>query len=381
MDMQNFINTYGCMPFSKKAFCEIDNIIFSQLVYIDFDGIVGNNAGLPLATVCEKYFQLHPQEEIDALIAISQKAVALMLECSKTVRYKDVIISEYVNNINDAIDKQFAAVNFVLNEQEDIVVAFRGTDVTVTGVKESAMLSYMFPVPAQIQALHYFQETAMTYKGDVRICGHSKGGNLAVFAGVSCSNSLKKRIVGIYQNDAPGFPNHFYDRYDYQQIKDKIFSFTPQSSIIGRLLGQDVQPIIVISKNSGIKQHQVSSWNIVDDHFEYAENYEGSSDFICEYINNLIDYIGEDDLEMFFEVAEHIIAILGVADFYDLKSTNLKKRLASIDTLNEIDQTQKDFVKNILRKIISDYTKNFVGEKTKIFIDKHRKPQEENLNG
>ena len=381
MDMQNFINTYGCMTFSQKNFCEIDNVIFSQLVYIDFDGIVGNSAGLPLSVVCDKYFQLHPQEEIDALIGISQKAVALMLQCSTAARYKDVIVSEYVNNINDAIDKQFAAVNFVLDQQENIVVAFRGTDVTVTGVKESAMLSYMFPVPAQIQALHYFQETAMTYKGDVRICGHSKGGNLAVFAGVSCSNSLKKRIVGVYQNDAPGFPKHFYDRYDYQQIKDKIFSFTPQSSIIGRLLGQDIQPIIVASKNSGIKQHQVSSWNIVDDHFEYVDSYESSSDFICEYINNLIDYIGEDDLEMFFQVAEHIITILGVEDFYDLKSTNLKKRLTSIDTLNEIDQSQKDFMKSILRKIISDYTKNFVGEKTRNFIDKHKKPQEENLNG
>lgn len=381
MDMQNFINTYGNMPFSQKLFCEIDNIIFSQLVYVDFDGIIDCDTGLPLSAVCEKYFQLHTQEEIASLIAISQKAVALMLQCSQTVRYKDVIVSEYVNNINDAIDKQFAAVNFVLDSDENIVVAFRGTDVTVTGVKESAMLSYMFPVPAQIQALHYFQETAMTYKGDVRICGHSKGGNLAVFAGVSCSNSLKKRIVAIYQNDAPGFPKHFYDRYDYQQIKDKIFSFTPQSSIIGRLLGQDVQPIIVVSKNSGIKQHQVSSWNIIDDHFEYAEKYESSSDYICEYINNLIDYIGEDDLEMFFEVVEHIITILGVEDFYDLKSTNLKKRLTSIDTLNDIDQTQKDFVKTILRKIISDYTKNFVGEKTKVFIEKHKKPQEENLNG
>lgn len=381
MSMQNFINTYGNMTFSQKPFCEIDNIIFSQLVYIDFDGIVGNDAGLPLATVCEKYFQLHSQQEIDTLIGISQKAVALMVECSKVVRYKDIVVSEYVNNINDAIDKQFAAVNFVLDEQENIVVAFRGTDVTVTGVKESAMLSYMFPVPAQIQALHYFQETAMTYKGDVRICGHSKGGNLAAFAGVSCSNSLKKRIVGIYENDAPGFPSHFYQRYDYQQIKDKIFLFTPQSSIIGRLLDQDVQPIIVVSTNSGLKQHQVSSWTVVDDHFEYADCYENSSDVICEYINNLIDYIGEDDLELFFEVAEHIITILGVEDFYDLKSTNLKKRLTSIDTLNEIDQTQKDFVKTILHKIISDYTKNFVGEKTKTFIDKHRKPKEENING
>lgn len=377
MDMLNFINTYGDLTFEQKSFGEIDNVVFSQLVYVDFEGIIDCNTKLSLASACEKYFQLHTQQEIDGLISISQKAVALMLECSKANRYKDVVISEYVNNINDAIDKQFAAVNFILNSKEDILVAFRGTDVTVTGVKESAMLSYMFPVPAQIQALHYFQETAMMYKGDVRICGHSKGGNLAVFAGVSCSNSLKKRIVGIYQNDAPGFPKHFFDRYDYQQIKDKIFLFTPQSSVIGRLLYQDVQPIIVVSKNNGLKQHQVSSWNIVDDHFEYADKYEGSSDFICEYINNLIDYIGEDDLELFFELAEHIVTILGVEDFYDLKSINLKKRLSAIDTLNDIDQTQKDFIKSILKKIINDYTKGFVGTKTKNFIDKHRKPQEE----
>ena len=70
-------------------------------------------------------------------------------------------------------------------------MAFRGTDTSITGVKESAMLSYMFPVPAQIEALYYFQETASLTEGDVRVCGHSKGGNLAVFAAVSCSNSLK----------------------------------------------------------------------------------------------------------------------------------------------------------------------------------------------
>lgn len=68
------------------------------------------------------------------------------------------------------------------------------------------MLSYMFPVPAQIEALYYFQETASLSEGDVRVCGHSKGGNLAVFAAVSCSNSLKKRIRGVYEYDAPGFP-------------------------------------------------------------------------------------------------------------------------------------------------------------------------------
>lgn len=77
---------------------------------------------------------------------------------------------------------------------DNVTVAFRGTDVTITGIKESAMLSYMFPVPAQIEALHYFQESAMVFEGNVYACGHSKGGNLAVFAAVNCSNSLKNRL-------------------------------------------------------------------------------------------------------------------------------------------------------------------------------------------
>lgn len=89
------------------------------------------------------------------------------------------------------------------------VVAFRGTDVTVTGVKESAMLSYMFPVPAQIEALYYFQETSMLHSGDIILCGHSKGGNLAVFAAVNCSNSLKSGLQPCMKMMHPAFLNIF----------------------------------------------------------------------------------------------------------------------------------------------------------------------------
>lgn len=92
-------------------------------------------------------------------------------------RFQNIILCDYINNVSDDIDKQFSAIHFLLDDGCD-VVAFRGTDVTVTGVKESAMLSYMFPVPAQIEALYYFQETCMRHSGDIILCGHSKGGIL-----------------------------------------------------------------------------------------------------------------------------------------------------------------------------------------------------------
>lgn len=225
-NMLDYIEEYGDFSFKEKAFNEVDNLIFSQLAYTDFKDIADKQS-VSLLKGAKLFFAMYTQEEIENLIAISVKSADLLKKCSMTKRFSNVIMCDYINNVNDDIDKQFSAIHFLLDDGSD-VVAFRGTDVTVTGVKESAMLSYMFPVPAQIEALYYFQETSMLHSGDIILCGHSKGGNLAVFAAVNCSNSLKKRIKAVYEDDAPGFPKYFFDRYDYCQIKDKIHLITPR---------------------------------------------------------------------------------------------------------------------------------------------------------
>ena len=229
-----YIARYGDRDFNEMPFNEVDGLIFSQLAYVDYAGIVGG-ADAQFQTLLDdaarQYFALHPAEEIDNEIGIVQKAIYLLQLCADTRRYGNTRLSAYVNNVNIKIDKQFSAVGFHLNDGS-VVVAFRGTDTRITGVKESAMLSYMFPVPAQIEALYYFQETASLTEGDVRVCGHSKGGNLAVFAAVSCSNSLKKRIRGVYEYDAPGFPEPMVHRYDYLEMRDRLFSYVPERSVI-----------------------------------------------------------------------------------------------------------------------------------------------------
>ena len=227
-----YIARYGDRDFNEMPFNEVDGLIFSQLAYVDYAGIVGG-ADAQFQTLLDdaarQYFALHPAEEIDNEIGIVQKAIYLLQLCADTRRYGNTRLSAYVNNVNIKIDKQFSAVGFHLNDGS-LLVAFRGTDTSITGVKESAMLSYMFPVPAQIEALYYFQETASLTEGDVRVCGHSKGGNLAVFAAVSCSNSLKKRIRGVYEYDAPGFPEPMVHRYDYLEMRDRLFSYVPQGN-------------------------------------------------------------------------------------------------------------------------------------------------------
>ena len=361
-NMLDYIEEYGNYSFKEKPFNEIDGLIFSQLVYTDFEGIADKKS-VSLLKGAKLFYAIYNNEEIESLISISQKSAYLLQRCSMTKRFSNVILCDYINNVNEEIDKQFAAIHFLLDNGCD-VVAFRGTDVTVTGVKESAMLSYMFPVPAQIEALYYFQETAMVHSGDIILCGHSKGGNLAVFAAVNCSNSLKKRLKGVYEFDAPGFPRYFFDRYDYCQIKSNIHFYTPQGSIIGRMLYHDATPTIVFSKNSGLKQHQVSSWEVDGDSFKLEEKFDRTSDFVSDYINELIDYISDEELELFFDTLEYVATHMGIEDFYDTKEIDIKKAFSLIDSITTLDDKQKSKFKQILKKIIADFTKEYLSQKT-----------------
>lgn len=360
----DYIEQYGDTPFEQMTFNEVDNLIFSQLAYTDLGGIARGRDGVTMRQAAKTFFTVYNDDDIKELISISQKSAQLLKLCAAAKRYSDIRVCHYINNVNTEIDKQFSAVHFIKDGCFD-AVAYRGTDATVTGVKEAAMLSYMFPVPAQIEALYYFQETCMMHSSDIILCGHSKGGNLAVFAAVNCSNSLKKRIEAVYEDDAPGFPKYFFDRYDYKQIRDKIHLLTPQGSIIGRMLYHDAEPVIVHSNASGLKQHQASSWEVDGSSFVREEKYERFSDLIDDYLDSLLDYVSDEELEQFFGTLEYVAEKTGIDDFYDLKEHDIRKALTLIDSVGNLDEEQKEKFKRIIKKVLADFTKEYFAERRK----------------
>ena len=362
--INEYLEKYGSMYFIEKPINEIDNLIFSQIVYNDFKGIVNEGEEITLKDAAAKFHSNHSDEEIDALLGVVKRAAKILILCANTKRFGGVILKKYINNVNDAIDKQISAINFSLPDG-NIVVAFRGTDATVAGFKESAMLSYMFPVPAQIEALHYFQETAMLNRGGVYVCGHSKGGNLAEFAAVNCSNNLKKKLKGIYAFDAPGFPIWFFDRYDYKQIRGVLHNINPQSSLVGRALYCDKEPEIVLSDGKNSKQHNVTLWHIVDDKFELADSYTEESDKVSRYLNDLVVYIGEDDLEVFYDSIEKAATQLGISSFYDLKELDVNMMTLFIDSHQTLTPEQKKRFNALVRKVMADVAKGYVSDYTK----------------
>ena len=235
------------------------------------------------------------------------------------------------------------------------------------------MLSYMFPVPAQIEGLYYLQESGMLSQRDLIICGHSKGGNLATFAGVSCSNSLKKRIKKIYEFDAPGFPEQMINRYDYLEMKEKIFSYIPQSSIIGCMLYHSSTRKVVKSTNENIKQHQVSSWLIEDNHFEFTDETDETSKFADKYLKKLSSAVGEENIEEVFETVFDFLESSGVNSYEDFKSFDFVRLIKAINSLKNISDLQKDLIESTIKQAIREFSRLFYKDKLESLADSFTK--------
>lgn len=357
-NINTYIDEYGEKSFKDAPFNEVDALIFSQLSYVNYSALVGgfdSEVEITLKDTAEGFFSLYDDKTIEEYPPIVNKAIMLLKQCSESSRYKNIKLLRFVNNVNDKIDKQFSAITFYINNNCAVIV-YRGTDTSVTGVKESAMLSYMFPVPAQIQGLYYLQESGTLADRDIIVCGHSKGGNLATFSAVNCSNSLKKKIIGVYEFDAPGFNQEFINRHDYIMMQNRIFSYIPQSSIIGCLFYHNSKRQVVKSVNENLKQHQASSWVTENNKFVFVSETDDLSKFIEKYIKKLIDTVGEDNIEELFETIFDFIESTGIKDFEDMKAFDIVRFIKALNSIKSIDDDKKQLIENTIKQALKEFT-------------------------
>lgn len=130
-----------------------------------------------------------------------------MTALAASPRFRNIQMLGYTEQFDAAEEKQFAAVCFQITP-DLCYIAFRGTDSTLVGWKEDFNMAFKCPVPSQKTAVRYLTDAARHCRGKILVGGHSKGGNLAVYAAVKCSEDIQKRIERVYSHDGPGFWQH-----------------------------------------------------------------------------------------------------------------------------------------------------------------------------
>lgn len=284
-DIFDYIDWRGDLSFQSDPPNEIDALIFSGLSYICYGNAlaVGNSSGMSLRDAASQILSV-PEALSRSQIRNDRKLLKI---ASESDRFGNCILTHYMDRIVPEEETQFAAVTFLLDDGSAFL-AFRGTDDSLTGWKEDFNMSFQESVSAQRMAVEYVETFARSHALPLRLGGHSKGGNLAVYAGARVPEEIQKRILRVYNNDGPGFGAHMMSDEGYLRIVPKIGTFVPQSSVIGMLLEHEEAYTVVRSDQVSLLQHDFYSWRLMGKAFIRMEDITADSRFLDLTIKNWI---------------------------------------------------------------------------------------------
>ena len=346
----DYLDWRGDLTFEQSPFNEVDNLILACFSYVNLDGIpaVTKQKGIGLKKLTEEFMKLHTMKELEADKSFIRLAPFMMMEMAKSVRFGKCVVRNYVNDIVTEAEQQFAAMEIVL-EDGTSYVSFRGTDDTIIGWKEDFNLSTGV-VPAQKRAIEYLQKISEHTDGMLRVGGHSKGGNLAIYGSVMCKSAHEK-ILEIYSNDGPGFSREFQELPETKEMMPKIIRIIPEYSIIGTLLEHEKEPVIVASSSKGLLQHDGFSWEVQGPALVRRDSLNKTALRFIEILHKWIDGMDMEQKRLLIEDLFATLQASGYENLSEVQSGGLKSLAAMVKRVEKFAPESRGMMQELLTAI------------------------------
>ncbi len=333
----DYVEWRGDLTFKEREFNDVDNLILAELAYTDLLGVLENGGLEDTITITEAYKKYKDLGKDQSYLMCNPEP--LLEKCAGTVRFGSVRIRDYIDMKNQGAQFQFAAMTFVLDDGS-LYVAFRGTDDSLAGWREDLNFSYMEATPAQLSAVEYlnleltkisrnrkdgilFPNSGENHDSrdeglpPVRVGGHSKGGNLAIYASAFCENT--DRIVTVYSNDGPGFNETIVGHSDYQKVLEKTSLIIPEGSLIGVMLyNKDEKQIVKSTAKGGTKQHNPYSWVVNATGFEQAEKQTSMSLMLDRTLDEWTMRLDNEQKKNFIDILFDTLESSGAKTFTEI---------------------------------------------------------------
>jgi len=349
MNMLDYLEWRGDLPFERDPFNEVDALIFSLISYYEFEHFYQILTDVRGYTLSE-YVKLHDDNveifgEIDRNIDIEndivpRKTAPYVLDLAvKTDRFGGICVVDFRNIFDEDRVIQFAAVTFELPDGTRIVT-YRGTDSSIIGWKEDCMLSYLREIPGQAEAVRYMNESETGKK--YYIVGHSKGGNEALYTFLKMKEERLDDVIGIYNFDGPGFLDRIQDSPRYKATKEKIHTFVPSDSIVGMLLEHEDDYVAVKSQCSGIKQHNPVLWKVRRAGFVSEVENEWVRDVADHTFAEFLKEMSLDDRKFVTEKVFSIVSSCGAKSFAELYENPIRNTKIIVSAYSKLPDDHKE---------------------------------------
>ncbi len=367
----DYLEWRGDIDFKKSAFNEIDALLLSQISYIDFGGAVPDGflgKGLPLSDVAEILKSLPDFERRCRFsTGINPRTMELFLSAAETERFSSINMKSFTDILDETKEEQFSALTCTIDKTT--VIIYRGTDGNVVGWKEDCHLSCMDEIPAQKDALEYLLSAAKSSHGKIILAGHSKGGNLSVYAASRCPDKIQKRISAVYNFDGPGFEESFFNSEGYMKVEDRIMNFVPQFSIVGMLFHHPKNVTVVTSGSKGIMQHDPISWKTGAQKFPELESTVRESKYISSTVNEWIDRLSREQRSQFVDAVFDIFRNAKISENDQIKSNPLESAGKMISAYTKMDSDARHVLQNTLQLLVKSGFENLGKGKKNSFLD------------
>ncbi len=347
-NLSDYVQWRGDLSFEVRPFNKIDALVLCQLSYLNFSGIIPEqfNGGITLGEAAHTYAADStrgiPQE---FGVFINPLTADLLKAAAETERFGSILLKGFVNEVNRTTNKQFAALTAVL-PTGDVCIVYRGTDDSLIGWKEDCLLCLQDAVPSHSAAVQYLSAAASAVAcgaEKLSIAGHSKGGNLALYAAGSAAASIRERIERIFCFDGPGFAFDIKQWDGFQAILPKTASFIPQSSVVGVLLSYfPYYTVIESSEANTLWQHDAFSWQIKRDEFViHQEGRTKESYFAEKAVQTWLSRLDDTERKEFITTLFEVMFGTGAETLSELTANGLAHSLHILQELHTVDSERR----------------------------------------
>lgn len=345
MNIFSYLDYYGNVPFSEMSFNEVDSLIFSLLSYVELQDIVSHSHDtISLFEASKLFLMKFRTVDFSKKNWLFPHSYHLMERLKSCLRYSNVYLSSFVNEVNE--NGQFGALTIRETTTNLTYLSYEGTDSTIVGWKEDFDMVCNYPVYSQCRAKEYFDSSISFFDRNVYLGGHSKGGNLAMYAYMYGHSLYKKKVKKVYNFDGPGFLEDVLSLPIYKELNSKLVHVVPQESVVGMLLYHDSYTCVKSSAKS-ILQHDAYSWNLFGG-FLIRDKLSTKSQNFNTKLKTFLDQLTLDEKQEFVDQLFQVFEDLKITNVMQLKDYRFSDFLNFIKELSEIpSQTRKNLIEMI----------------------------------
>lgn len=250
---------------SMSAFNFIEAYQLSSLVYFDCKHFVER-------MIFQKYLEGLIEEEYPEYFYHKMSEFVKSLDTS---RFNDYQVTSYFND-----NLKSGLVYYVFENEDTRIIVLRGSENYDSISNERGWEDWLdnfdifFKITdQQLLVLNQIRQYPKDKK--LILCGHSKGGNLALFLACCAEQELFECIDKVIAINAPGLNDDmcelYKNRIDSEAFQKKVYSYVNEHDCISALFNQVTQPIVLASQFNNMTlmdvytNHQLYAFKVEDE--------------------------------------------------------------------------------------------------------------------